>query len=201
MSLPGNYPRDGSLPPQPISILKAQSRQESPQTFAHLENFTQKMCPPCLIIIQSCHFDYKSTNPLRLLAAWSAFSWCERATRAKDHRLFYLNYPEINEVGKSYHVDVFRNVMNRRSFPITSLIDSNQLTASPRPQIKNCIYRYLSHISKHNFFFDFRITLGKKHNYFLSKIGPYLNIAIQRKVCRIQGMNEAFSNSCLAIRL
>ena len=25
--------------------------------------------------------------------------------RAKDHRLFYLNYPEINEVGKPIDVD------------------------------------------------------------------------------------------------
>ena len=24
--------------------------------------------------------------------------------RAKDHKLFYLNYPQINEVGNSYHV-------------------------------------------------------------------------------------------------
>ena len=28
-----------------------------------------------------------------------------RTTCAKDHRLFYLNYPQIKEVGKSDHVD------------------------------------------------------------------------------------------------
>ena len=37
--------------------------------------------------------------------AWSAFrslfTWSRRTTCAKDHRLFYLHYPQINEVRKS----------------------------------------------------------------------------------------------------
>ena len=28
-----------------------------------------------------------------------------RTTRAKDHRRFYLNYPQANEGGKSVHTD------------------------------------------------------------------------------------------------
>ena len=48
---------------QPISIQKAQSRKKSPQTFAHFVNLS-KMCLPCLIIMQSCYFDYTIDTPL-----------------------------------------------------------------------------------------------------------------------------------------
>ena len=44
-------PRDRSLFAQPIRTRKAQSK--SPHAFAHLVN-SQKMCPPCLVII--CYY-------------------------------------------------------------------------------------------------------------------------------------------------
>ena len=37
-------PRDRGLPAEPISIRKAQSRKKSPQTFAHLVNFSKYVC-------------------------------------------------------------------------------------------------------------------------------------------------------------
>ena len=53
---------------------------------------------PCLIIIESCYFDCRISKHFT----------CSRCvicvTCAKDHRLFYLNYPQINEVGISDHV-------------------------------------------------------------------------------------------------
>ena len=53
-----------------------------------------KICPPCLIIIQSCHFDYRINNLSHTMAAWFAFralfTWSRRITCAKDHRLFIL---------------------------------------------------------------------------------------------------------------
>ena len=50
-------PRDWSLSVQPISIQKAQSREKPTYLCAPREFL--KMCPPCLIIIQSLLFDYR----------------------------------------------------------------------------------------------------------------------------------------------
>ena len=52
---------------------------------------------------------------LHVLAGSSAFlalfTWSRRTTCAKDHRLFLnLNYPQINEVGKSDHVEPMANI-------------------------------------------------------------------------------------------
>ena len=60
---------------------KSTTKKKSPQTFAHLVNFSQ-MCLPCLIITQSCYFDYRINKPL--------FTWSRRSTRKKDHGLFIL---------------------------------------------------------------------------------------------------------------
>ena len=48
------------LPSQ--SVPKKHNQEKSPQTFAHLVNFSE-MCPPCLIIIQSCYCDYRINKP------------------------------------------------------------------------------------------------------------------------------------------
>ena len=48
-------------------------------------------CLSCLIIIQYCYFDYRINKPF----ACSRCLIC-----AKDHGLFYLNYPQINASGK-----------------------------------------------------------------------------------------------------
>ena len=61
--------------------------------------FLKQMCRPCL---------RKKNNNSHTVAAWFAFralfSWSPRTTCTKDHGLFYLNYPQINEVGKSNHI-------------------------------------------------------------------------------------------------
>ena len=52
---------------------------------------------------------------LRNLSAFLVlFTWTRRTTCAKDHGLFYLNYPQINKVGKSDHV-VSSQVTNENS--------------------------------------------------------------------------------------
>ena len=87
---------------QPISIGKSRSRKKSPWTFAHLENFS-KMCPPCLIFLQSCYFDYKWTNISSALRS-GALSRNLDVVRAQRIMSFLLNYPQINTVGKSDHM-------------------------------------------------------------------------------------------------
>ena len=59
-------------------------KKKSPQTFAHLVNFSKNWSSMLIIIVL-----------IRAL-----FTWSRRTTRAKDHRLFYLNYPQVNEVEK-----------------------------------------------------------------------------------------------------
>ena len=81
---------DRSLSSQPISIPKVQSRKKCPQTFAHLVNF----CLPCLIIIQSCYFDYRINRLSHVLAAWSAFralfTWSRPYERKGSWAFFIL---------------------------------------------------------------------------------------------------------------
>ena len=84
---------------------------KSPQTFAHIVNFSKTLLP-CLIIMQSCYFDCRINKPFAcsrcVISAFRALlTWSQRITRAKA---FYLNYPLINEVGKSDHV-VWRQQM------------------------------------------------------------------------------------------
>ena len=102
------HPRDRSLPAQPISIRKAEWRKKAhkplrPSRISH-------NCPPCLIIIQSCYFDYKINKPfayslhdLRFML-YSLNLDVLRAQRIIGY--FNLNYPQINGGGKSDHVDV-----------------------------------------------------------------------------------------------
>ena len=74
----------------------------------HTSCISQEMYLPCLIIIQSCYFDYRIYKPftcsrcvicvlcsIHLISAY-----------AKDHGLFYLNYPQISEVRKSDHMEI-----------------------------------------------------------------------------------------------
>ena len=72
-------------------------RKAQPRKKAHIPlrfSWISQTCPPCLIITQSCYYDYRINKPF----ACSRCVIC--ASCAKDHRLFYLNYPQINEVGK-----------------------------------------------------------------------------------------------------
>ena len=78
-------PCDRSLPSQPISIRKAQSRKKATNVSAMFDTR----------IIQSCYFDYRMKKNLSLvLAARSAFralfTWSRHTTCAKDHGLFIL---------------------------------------------------------------------------------------------------------------
>ena len=97
----------GVCPPsQSESQNWAQPRNKRPHAFAHLVIAT-KMCLSWLIIIQSCSFDCRINKPFDTLTVWSAFlalfTLSRHTTCAKDHGLLYLNYPQINEVGKSDH--------------------------------------------------------------------------------------------------
>ena len=53
-----SHPRDQSLPAQPISTRKAQSRKKAHKPLRSL-CISQKMCRPCLIIIKCDYFDYR----------------------------------------------------------------------------------------------------------------------------------------------
>ena len=62
----------------------------------------QKIYLPCLLIIQSCYLSHVLTvwSACRPLVTWS---WC--TTCVKDHGLFIFNYPQINKVRNSDHMD------------------------------------------------------------------------------------------------
>ena len=49
---------------------------------------------PCLIIIQSCYFDYTINKPFTCSRCVICVSCSRSAMRAKDHRLFSPNYPQ-----------------------------------------------------------------------------------------------------------
>ena len=62
------------------------------------------MCLPCLIIMQSCYCDYrinKTLSPLDLRSL--LFSRDLDVLRTQRIIGFYLNYPQINELGESDH--------------------------------------------------------------------------------------------------
>ena len=84
-------PRDRSLSAQPISIRKAQSRKKAHKPL-RTSWISQKMCPPCLIIIQSCYCDYRINETFRMFSPLNLFlvlfTWPQRSTRAKDYRIF-----------------------------------------------------------------------------------------------------------------
>ena len=85
---------------------KSTIKKKSPETFAHLENFS-KMCLPCLIIIRSCYFDYRLNKPF-------TYSRCVICVSCSVHLISayyvhkgpwaFLSYPQINGVGKSDHM-------------------------------------------------------------------------------------------------
>ena len=59
-----------------------------------------KMCPSCLIIIQSYYFDCTINKPFTLSSCFICtfrplFISSRHTTCTKDHRLFYLNFPQI----------------------------------------------------------------------------------------------------------
>ena len=65
------------------------------------------MCLPCWIIIQSCHFDSRINKPLTRCLNCVSFSVHVISTHyvRKGSWAFYLNYPQINGVVKSDHMD------------------------------------------------------------------------------------------------
>ena len=59
VNIPHYIPRDRSLPAQSISTQKAQSRKQKAHKPLRTSLIYPNTCPPCLIIIQSCYFDYR----------------------------------------------------------------------------------------------------------------------------------------------
>ena len=85
-------PRDRRLPAQPISTRKAKWREIKPTNLCAPREFLKK-CLSCLIIVQSCYFDYRINKHFRCsrcVIFRALFTWSQRTTRAKDHRLFIL---------------------------------------------------------------------------------------------------------------
>ena len=120
-------PYDRNSRVQPISIRKAKAKanktnkktkkqkqkNKQKQKLLRTSWISHKMCQPCLAIIQSCYFDCIIYKPFAysLFVIYSiAWNYCNtqspRTTRAKDHRHFNLNYPQVNEVRKSVHMDI-----------------------------------------------------------------------------------------------
>ena len=85
-------PRDRSLPSQPISTRKAQSGKKKAQTPLRNARISLKMCRPCLVMMQSCYFDYRINKPFACSRCLTCISCSvhviRRITCAKDHRLF-----------------------------------------------------------------------------------------------------------------
>ena len=78
------------------------------------------MCRPYLIIRKSCYFDFRVNKPFTprcficVLCSFHMISTyylsydychCHCTTCPKDHGLFYVNYPQINEVRKADRMD------------------------------------------------------------------------------------------------
>ena len=74
-----------------------------------------KLCLPCFIIMQSCYYDYRINKTFVCSRSWSAFwtlvTLSPRTTHAKNSGLFYRNYPQIIEVGRSDHLVFIARVL------------------------------------------------------------------------------------------
>ena len=115
----------------------------------HTSCISQEMYLPCLIIIQSCYFDYRIYKPftcsrcvicvlcsIHLISAY-----------AKDHGLFYLNYPQITEVRKSDHMEITvrppTNHFLTTYLPTTYRPLTDHLPATYRPLTDHLLTTYL----------------------------------------------------------
>ena len=79
---------------------KSTIKKKSPHTFAHLVNLSQIvsfMLDNHKILL----FWLWNKQTFRMFSLRALFTWSRRTMSAKDRGLFYLNYPEINKVGKS----------------------------------------------------------------------------------------------------
>ena len=106
-----NILRHRSLSAQPISTRKAQLRKQIPQTFAHLVNFSKNVSAMfdnhtiLLLWLQNKQtFHMFSLCDLRFSCSVLLISTCYMR---KGSWAFYLNYPQINEVGKSDQMVLF----------------------------------------------------------------------------------------------
>ena len=100
---------------QPKSAVKGKKTAHKPLRISWISQ-----CLPCLIFVQSCYFGY-NINLSNVLAALSAFlallTWTRPTTRAKEHGHFYLDYPQINEVGKiRSHVSINKALQSFKNF-------------------------------------------------------------------------------------
>ena len=107
----------GSLPSQSAS--KKHKKAHKPLRNSWI---SQKLCLPCLIIIQYCYCDCRISKPCShcVMCVSCSGSWSRRSTHAKDHRLFQLNYPQINEVGNPITciAKLWNHESPKRSFPV-----------------------------------------------------------------------------------
>ena len=70
--------------------------------------FIKQMCPPCLIIIQSCYFDYRILK--QTFCLFSLLDLCfvlcplDLDVLRAQRIIGSFNYPQIHQVGKSNHM-------------------------------------------------------------------------------------------------
>ena len=106
------------LSAQPISARKAQSRKKAHKPL-RISWISQKMCLPCLIIIQSCYCDCRMNKPFRCSRSVTCVSCSVHFILTyyarKGLSAFYLNYPQIKVFAKCDHVLLF---FQSRSFAI-----------------------------------------------------------------------------------
>ena len=102
-------PCDWSLSAQPISSQKAQPRKKSPQAFAHLMHFSKNVC-----IIRHCYFDSRINKP-STCSFWVICISLDILPVQRSIAFFYLNYPQINGVGKSDHMFSMQ-ILNRQVY-------------------------------------------------------------------------------------
>ena len=102
-----SYPCNRSLPARPISTRKAQSTKK--MYLCTPPEFLKQMCRSCLIIIKYCYFDYSINKPSTcsrcLICDSCSVSVVSRYYVCKGSGFFYRNYPQINEVRISDHMD------------------------------------------------------------------------------------------------
>ena len=108
-----------------------------------------KMCPPCLIIIQSCYFDYTINKPFTCSRCVICVSCSRSAMRAKDHRLFSPNYPQnfgesgykISRASASGIVWETRQSNMAAKFPLKSAFGRRRCSWSKAPS-RECTAEY-----------------------------------------------------------
>ena len=108
---------------RPAEVCGWKGKRENEEKKAHKDLHTlwiyQKMCLPCLIIVQSCYFVHGINKPFTcsccVICVACSVHVISTYYMRKGSWVFYLNYPEIKGVRKSDHMVHFKNASRLRS--------------------------------------------------------------------------------------